>query len=356
MRKLLIAIAVAGLVGLCLWMVMAGCGKKPTEPTEPKEYRAYFIDETSHNQYYYYSTATGLVDSFYLPYNSYETGIAISPDGKTMYLNPDGSIVEVSLDSHKVIAEHPVSFSHVPSLDWKVMEMSPDGQYLAILTNKLILLNLSDYSIFYEETKRCKRGRFSTEGSLFTCIIKEGDDTVDVLVVDMIDGSAEIIRDFDNGSPFDAIYCESREMWFLYYSLGNSMYGFQAIDEKTDSVVYSIAFCPGSGDMEITPDNNYVFFSQPGGWQFGCPPPQYFNVYDISENQLEQIKFKIDTVNTLYRNTNEIVITPDGRHLIGTSLFLGQVMDYDIQSGQFLHRFEFDRGSNIRTLSIQKNP
>jgi hypothetical protein len=337
-------------------LALFGCGEdKPTQPSEPKDYLVYFADQMSVNHYFRYQTGTGIIDSFTLPYDSWESGFGISPDGKTMYLNPDGYIVKVSLDSHVVIAENPVDIELPHISRPRSIIVSPDGQYMAINRYDLYLLNVSDFSVVYHDTNETLNGRFAKNGDVFVC---SGYDSIGgyALQIDMTNGFAETKWRFASGGSLHVIPDADYKRFFLYLHVYTDSFLFQAYDIASDSVIFSKSLCPGLGDMEITSDGRYIIFSQTGSWTHGCPPPRYFTIFDIEHNCIDrEVDAFIDSLG-IAPAIGELCLTPDGRHLIGIGPgFEGWFFDYDIQ------RHEFDRQEVLRgtrsmfSLACQSN-
>jgi hypothetical protein len=329
-------------------LALLGCGEdKPTQPTEPRDYYIYFADQMSVNHYFCYHTGTGIIDSFTLPYDSWESGFGISPDGKTMYLNPDGHIIRVSLDSYVVIAENPVDIELPHISRPRSIIVSPDGQYMAINRYDLYLLNVSDFSVVYHDTNETLNGRFAKNGDIFIC---SGYDSIGgyALQIDMANGFAETKWRFASGGPLHVIPDADYKRFFLYLHVYNDLFVFQVYDIASDSIIFSKSLYPGTGDMEITTDDWYIIFSQPGSWISECPPPEYFTIFDIEGNCIDrEVDAFVDSLRIVYP-TNELCLTPDGIHLIGIERYGGGLFDYDMQ------RHEFNRhvviNSNISLL------
>jgi hypothetical protein len=334
--------ALSALVLLAGLLALWGCGEdKPTQPTEPKNYYVYFASEISEYQYFRYHTGTGVIDSFPPPYSIFESGFGISADGKTMYIHPvgEGKIIEMSLDSHVVVAEHQITIKEHSSPAWhqKVI-VSPDSRYLVILYHYLHIYDMSDFSLIYRDTINVSsNGIFSQNGDIFSCA---GHDTTYshtyVLKIDLADGCTETKWSFVGGCPYRVIPDANYQKLFLYLHVYNELFLFQVYDITSDSIIFSKSLCPGAGDMEITPDGRYVIFSQPGTWIVGvCPSPRYFTIFDIEGNCIDrEVDAFVDSLG-IVGATNDLCLTPDGRHLIGIGLQLNGLFDYDMQRHEF---------------------
>jgi hypothetical protein len=355
MRILKALSAVLLLVGLA---ALLGCGEdKPTQPTEPKDYYVYFAEQLSLYQYFRYHTGTGVIDSFPAPHSTVRSGFGISPDGKTMYISPAGSgtIVEMSLDSHVVVAEHPIAMKDYSSGGWlRKVIVSPNNQYLAVIDQYLYIFNISDFSIIYCDTINVSlNGIFSQNGDIFSCA---GYDTTYsdsyVLKIDLADGCTETEWSFAGGCPYRVIPDASYQKLFLYLHVYNDLFLFQVYDIASESVIFNKSLCPGHGDMEITPDGRYIIFSQPGTIMTGCPPPRYFTIFDIENNRIDrEVDAFIDSLEIVHP-IDGLCLTPDGRHLIGISYTNG-LFDYDMQRHEFNRHMALDGARLMFSLTGQ---
>ena len=263
-----IALAIALILGLGIYL--PGCGdKKTTAPVEQMGYYVYFGDQGELNIFYRYHTGTMMLDSFYLPYNSLLDGFGISPDGKTMYLHPDDGIVEVSLDSLVVVAEHPIYLPKGgPTGNGHEVIISPDGRYLALLNRYLHLVDLTDFSVIYTDTTHyAGHGWFSQDSKSFFCSIPSNYYALEIILADV----PEIrYHAFENAAVWRIKTSTKERLWFLYLGIGGGVFLFQTYDVEKDSIIFEKALNPGAGDMEVTPNGRYVIYTQPGDWGYGC--------------------------------------------------------------------------------------
>jgi len=340
------AIIGAGL-GVIILLLAGCCDKKGPEPVQPKDYYVYFGDaEASPNTYLRYNTGTCQLDSFDLPYNSWECGFGISPDGKKMYLHPDGFIAEVSLESLVVVAEHAISIkeAHYNVVPREVL-VSPDNRHLAIVSGYVHILDMADFSVVYADTQSVyKFGWFSDDGGMF---LSSGRDSMDVThVLELgLNGDYPVRKHyFDGGDPYRVIASADNRRWFMLSYLGAGVSRFRVYDMPSESLLFSISMCPSNGDLEITPGGHYVFYSQPGSLLIGCPPPKYITVFDVVANRIDrQIITFVDSLQ-LAGPIGELCITPDGRHLVGVAFTIGQLFHYQINRQKVLNRLSFQGG------------
>ncbi|MFH1700817.1 MAG: hypothetical protein ABIE07_09550 [Candidatus Zixiibacteriota bacterium] len=347
-----------GLIVIIMTLLFFGCGKKATDPepvpVEPKEYIAYFGCEQPGNKVFAYNTTNGELDSFDLPYNILESGLAVSPDGETMYLAPDGYIVEVSLDSQEVVAEHPTGAVYGTG-GIRYLHISPEGKYLAISLRRLYLFDLNDFSIVYEDTADESlyfRHNFTLDSKTLLYSHAIENYGLDIVEVNIDNNFSANRRKYNYGHPRRIIASTDNRLWYLYSIVGPGTFRIQVYDKTIDSLIYGKTICPGYGDLEITHDGEYLIYSQPGNMQMHCIAPQYFTIFDIANNEIyKQVDVFEDTLYAVF-NPNELCITPDGNHLIGTSQYYGQLFDYNLETEE-LTRIAIFGGQRPLSLTCQ---
>jgi hypothetical protein len=317
-----------------------GCDNdKPTGPTEPKDYYVYLCDQFKPDFYFRYHIGIGEYDSIPAPYSTLRSGYCISPDGKTMYISPAdyGCIAELSLDSSIVVAEHPIDLNQGSSGGWRRrVAISPNSHYLAIVDQFLHIYDTRNFNLIYSDTiDRFLHGEFSQGGGFFFCAGHDIDYTdFYVLKIDLARGLVETRWDFPQGAIYNVLCNVSINKLFMYTRIYRDMFLFQVYDISMDSIIYTKSFCPGHGHMVITPNNRYIIYSQPGTIISDCVAPEYFTVYDFVRNRIDrEVDAFVDTLGLVYP-TDDLYVTPDGRHLIGISNLNG-LFDYDIELGIF---------------------
>ena len=316
-----------GLVALTalVWLWAYGCDKRPTEPEPepPKDYVAYFYDAMSNegNWYFAYHPLTNNIDSFYLPY---ESTPVISADGKKMYVR-DGAhdaIAVVELDTFTVVDQLPYGAP---------LAVSPDNQLIAVYSDGLYILRTSDYSLVFHDTALGGRGVFSNNSISFYGIARERgtykldlSDTLFSLTIKTFEGAVRhIVPSLDETK------------WFLYMAISSqSDHLFAVYDFEIDSIIFAEHLWPGLGELEVTPDGKYVFYTNPGGMLYEAGPP-WITVYDVEKNQ---IFTRISTVSVLDEPydigvpVGFLSVTPDGRWLVAMVKGYPYVLTVDINS------------------------
>jgi len=316
--KAVIMIA-GGILGLCLYF--AACsGDGPVGPTEPKDYVVYFHDGASYfNVFYGYHTLTGALDSFTLPGELWKL-MAVSADGKSLYLPEANSVAVADLDSKEIVA-------NLPYKAHGGVAVSPDGQLIAVLGDDLHILKTSDYSAVFHDTDLVSHGRFSADSRSFYCGSGGEVTRRAAYKVALDSGFAVTRRSFSDGTLTSIIPSIDQSRWFLYLYAGGGLSWFEVYDVAADSIVYRDFLICGTGELELTPDGRYVFYTHPGSMLYGCPDPtsfSTFSVFDAERNEIHKVikTFMIDdsgdTVPVL--PVRELAITPDGRWLVSAGV------------------------------------
>ena len=325
-----LAVIISVCVGLTV-VLFACCDRenpfKPPPDADTTDYKVYFNDAEHLYTYFAYHTATKSVDSFTLPYPS-DRGFAISPDGKTMYLNTGTSIAVIDLDSLVVLDERPINVIGY------MVTISPDGQYLAVMEPELAIVQVCDFSTIFYDDGYSGNGIFSADSKTFYCATF---DSGGYLFAHKISLSNTITADtiyFPGGDAWRIVPNRSQTTWFLFLWVRLDYFIFRVYDPLVDSTLFDYLFAPGHGDMLITPDGRYVVFSQPGRLNSDVPAPSYFTVFDVAANRIADtvsVRGIADGTNPTFMPIGELCITPNGRHLVGLGFGGGlRLFDYDL--------------------------
>ncbi len=273
---------------------------KPTEPVPVKDYVFYFNDASYFDRYFRYHSATKRVDTLNIPYNS-RAGFAVSADGSRLYLSDGIKTVVMTSDSFQVIAEIPYGGG---------VSVSPDNRFVAIVGIGIVMLSTKDYSLVFSDSIPVMRGKFSRDSRTFYCI-----SSPNVIKVDIGNSTFDLTAKFFAGAALRWIIPSVDEnKWILYRQFQTFGYLFEVYDVAQDSIVYQELLSPGAGDIEVTPDGRYVFYTNPGTLLFG-PPPGPLAVFDIERNSVIDTILTPSPVNGFMVPRN-LCITPDGRKLV----------------------------------------
>jgi len=351
---------IGGLVSVIgvVWLWSYGCEERVTQPwpppEPPKDYVAYFYDALSNegNWYFAYHPLTNNIDSFYLPY---ESTPVISADGKKMYVR-DGAhdaIAVVELDSFTVVDQLPYGAP---------LAVSPDNQLIAVYSDGLYILRTSDYSEVFRDTTLGGRGVFSSNSKSFygTTGWSPGPPDPFAYRVDLADTLSPVTKKtFPDGGPLQLVPSLDEKKWFLYLKFDTFGCLFAVYDILTDSIIFRDHLTPGTGDLELTPNGRYVFYTNPGTLLIGPPPPFSFTAYDVDKNEIHKVISTIgvfDEPHDIGVPVGEICITPDGRWLV--AIMTGgydYVFALDIENMN-IDRYRLVYGPMLYGLACQNSP
>lgn len=289
--------------GLCLNLI--DCGLKSTQPApEPEEdYIFYFNDASYFDKYYRYHSATHQVDSLIIPYES-RKGFAVAADGSRLYL-PDGNMtVVVSTDSFEVITE--INYAGGVSV-------SPDGRFLAIPGYDISIIDTEDYSVVFHDTNDAASGAFSQNSQAFYC-----GNSPYVFKIDLSTPDYQITRTqlpYLDHSLRQVVPSVDESKWFLYRqdTINQVSYYFEVYNVALDSIIFTDTLVPGLGEIVVSPDGKYVFYTNPG--EMYTSPSGPFTVFDVEKNKIHKT---IEAHTPLHDGlpVGNLAITPDGRKLV----------------------------------------
>jgi len=291
-------------------------------------------------QYYRYHTGTGLIDSFPAPYSTFQSAFTISANGKAMFIRPKnaGALIEYSLDSLVVIAEHPIIIKEHKSPGWSQrISISPKNRYVDVFNGYLQIYSTSDYSrVFCDTVNIVGFGTFNYSGSAYMCGSTDSNYTETYIrKIDLRDNCTETRWNTEYGFPNYVISDRYISRFYLYLRVYGDAHLFQVFDIASDSVIFGKSFCPGTGFMVRSPDGQYIIFSQLGTLISDCPRPRYFTIFDTWSCEIyRQVDALVDSLGIVFP-VGDLCITPDGKHLIGIGTVMG-LFDYDLNNHEFI--------------------
>lgn len=326
-----ILIAVAIILSLSF---ISGCDDKPTKPVAAKDYVVYFGDSGNDTMLYGYHPATGLVDSIVLPRQLIPTLIFdISSDGRLLYLPTANSIMVFDLINRTVVSEHPIELGGE-------VAVSPDGRHLALMrgsgpVKKFFIFSLADFSVVYLDTIYTGNGVFSDDGNEFYCYAEDSDGWMYVYIVDLAN-SFRVTRKYFSGAVIHMLPNMDMSRWFIMMRISDDISQFLVYDVARDSIMFARLLIPGAGEIELTPDNRFVVITQPGTMFNEVPDVDYFTIYSVERNAIDQLVTPWEYPNPLFDEIGQIELTPDGRWLVGLPGYItGELFAYDMTSRTF---------------------
>ncbi len=340
-------------VGLAVYLV--SCDGKATQPKpvpdDPKDYRVYMWDAEHPCWRFGYHPTTGQVDSFYAWCDG--VSMEISPDGKTGYLivgNLPGTYV-VDLDS----LQNGDTLTVLDQLPYAVLAFSPNGELMAVYKDDgLYVLWSSDYSVLYRDTANIGFQAFSSNSER---LYGGGRG---VCVVDLSDTLFPITRkSFIYGSVYAVAPSLDETRWFLYLKAWTGDFYFAVYDVTLDSVIFADYLVPGHGELELSRDGRYVFYSNPGTMAGGKPGPPWFTVYDVEKNAIHKQISTVGLFEPPYEDgipVGEFCRTPDGRRLAIAGAGFPHLLTLDIAAMEITTYIKAGSGRRFQFLRCQNAP
>jgi hypothetical protein len=250
-----------GVVALCslVWLGWSGCDKRPTRPEPPpRDYPVYIGDLAGPRLFTYYPR-TRRVDSATIPWEA-NWGITASADGGRLYLATDSNVVVIDPDTRAVLTELPYQRS-------RSVVVSPDNHLVAITGNDLFVLRTSDYSVLFSDTDMTEYGHFSSDSRTFYCAAGWSTSTPGfVYKVDIANGQFPVERlPIADGGVVHVVPSLDETKLFLYLNIpGLWHWAFEVYDVAADSIIFRDILIPGGGEIAMTHDGRYVFYTNPG--------------------------------------------------------------------------------------------
>jgi hypothetical protein len=306
--------AVLLLVGVIVCLGLHACQDKiPTKPvTTDKTYSVYLYNETD-SVFYEYVPADGMVvDSFSVPYPAWL--YSLSADGSMMFFRSGDNTVVVdraTLTEQRVLP------------DTRVIDASPDGQWLAVGDPYLKLVNPSTWETLYTDTTiEPVRGVFTQSSSHLYVLVGWS-----VYRLDLSGGlGGPPVYVTSTRSLHTIAATPSGDKLGCLVSSGNCRTVFAVYDTERDTIVHKTTFNPGRCRMAASPNGKYLFVSNPGDYiSYECDPPEYgIWVFDLEANAFTDFISSIGeygpekTLDTMVW-IRGLTVTPDGQWVIGTS-------------------------------------
>ena len=305
---------------IALMCLAAACNdKSPTKSEPPPEQVVYMWDAGDSEKYFAFQPDSDKFDSFSVDFNPYY-GLTASPEGGRLYGAGDEGIAVIDLATRALVQV-------LPYIAYDGILASPDGRVLAVGCDSLLVLSTADYSVLYHQSHYLGAAAFSRDSKRLYSI------TYDTITVIDLSRDTTIKSQPNNlGDIVKLRLSPDESRWYLYRYHGMYTFSFAVYDVALDSMVFVLGLTPGVGDLEVTPDDSYVFFTSPGGLAFG-PPPQYsFGSYNVKTGQVTLFKFNSEcTAAKDFYPMGELAVTPDGRWLTAVSGPCGgHVISFDI--------------------------
>ena len=143
-----------------------------------------------------------------------------------------------------------------------------------------------------------------------------------------------------SGGVVHVVPSEDNTRLFLYLNYGHPTWSFEVYEPYLDSIIFQDFLIPGAGQIAITPDGRYVFYSSPGRTGTDPLPMQFLIFYDVQSNEIDTV---FDDPSQFCETTwcafpNSMAVSPDSRWLgiLGGQMSLGVLYLYDILGMKFV--------------------
>ncbi|MEW6052132.1 MAG: hypothetical protein AB1644_13850 [Candidatus Zixiibacteriota bacterium] len=294
------------------------------KPEGPKDYAVFFGDYTvPPYELYRYHVVSGKLDSTTSQPQSLISPTAVSADGKRLYWY-DGTVMDA--ETFDVLTPLPHRGYVAPS---------PDNQLLAVCDTDLFILRTSDFSVVYHDTDAVASGTFSGNSKRFYGKKAAVGDCYPMYKLDLEQANQVTYSCIKGGMGLEPLVISPDETkLYLYRKYATFLCSFDVYDLTLDSTTFSEPLIPGGGTLAQTPDGKDVYFTNPGDLISGPPPPYSLAVYHVET-------MKIDTVmdwglvcwsdSSQFLGYKHIVITADGRWLMGTTMADGTIIRRNLQ-------------------------
>lgn len=313
----------------------------------PKDYTVYCWDKSNEGWYFGYHPSTNEVDSFFI---SARGALVVSADGKLGYrTNRDDEYVRVvSLDSLR--SGDTLQATAILPLG-NVAAVSPDGQLIVSSKGGLSILRTSDYTEIHHDS--------SLFGQVFSPNSKRVygriRGTYNALKLDLSDSLHPVtIKEFTGYLVYDIVPSPDETKWYLYMATYTHQL-FAVYDVEADSIIFSEAMWPGNGDLAVTPNGKYVFYTNPGNMIDG-PGDADIHVYNASTNQAGNRVTTGGLFEYPYDGgilVGQMVVTPDGRWLVAVGSGYPFVITMDLKTSEITGYRKFDGPRDLEGITCQ---
>ena len=350
-------VAWALFLSLLMGLFLFGCNEAPFAPKdddpveELTDYPVYMKEGFDPGWIFAYHPLTNTVDSFYW---LTEGPMIVSADGRKLYCRPDGSSTVAAVDLDSIQCGDTLAVDHMLPFN-SVVAVSPNNQFMAVLDsgyNGFSIVRASDYSVIFQDTVAVGfSGTFTQDSRRFY----GGGVVVDLNV------APSVIRRWS--CPFGRldylIPSKDESVWYLMVKV-SLFFDFQFLvyDPNADSVLFNHYLTPGLGEIKLAPDSR-VLFTNPGTGPIaiGPHPPPFFHVYDPETNSANDTIWATGVCSLVEASPiGELVITPDGRWLVGIHPGFGEILTFNLESMQLAKCFSLGHGHSLSDLSCQQIP
>lgn len=318
-------------------------------PDDPAvAYRVWFWEGNRDGMYYNFTPESGAIDSLLIPEILPVNCFSVSADGKRLYMEQSATTAIVSTETGEIVYQLP----YRASLGYAVVESPLGDVMVAQCTDGLRLVDATSYDLLFEDSSLVVWDSwYSADGArLYASGTRDGVGGVFRLETDNF-SIAE--TPFADASIYRMRPSPDETTWYLLKGFATHR-TFEVYDVASGTVTYSHTLLGGRGEIEITPDGQYLFISEAGVANDGIAP-SHFLVYNTVESSLDTISTIgcMDGTNPTYMPIDEMAVTPEGKWLVAGEGIMGDsFLRLNISSMEIDSYYQFPKGG-ITTYACQ---
>ncbi len=340
------------ILSICSVLILAllSCeGDNPVRPVPVKDYSFYAWCGCDNDWYYAVHTVADSIDTIPLvPYYAWY-GLQVSADGGELYVAMRESVKVIQISDYTEIAS-------ISQKAYEFLEVSSDGNYIAIGGESLAVYTTGDYSMVYHKSGEIYAAAFAGNSSVFYYADRTVSPNV-VRRVDLLTGN-ETDYEWPSGGITEMRVRQDESTWYLYSQSISTTGRFEVYDVASDSIVFREWLSPSYGTLQLSPDERWVAYSYPGTPFDGYNGPSQFTLFDATENRIKMIVSTAaieDGLNPVYMPIGEIEFAPDGRTLLAAEAGgAGSFLMFDLRELEIIRYTKM--AGMIGSFSCQQRP
>jgi WD40 repeat protein len=262
-----------------------------------------------------YHMSSGIFDSVRISLPS-RLSMATSPDGRQLYLGLLDNVLVLDTRSWDTLAILP--YARTGSYE-SGLAVSPNGRYLAVCQNLstiscVRILRTSDYSVVFADSgaalgTQLDAPYFSPDNRYFVARGSAG-----IYMLDLQSRPPQIVDQYLASEPLQTGRHDRR--WYYTYGWGSRIY-----DTDGDSVIYSNIPGGGGSAAALSADEHYLFYVYLGSFWEPSPDKSIHvmdltNGYALSSIPTDNLTDQNGVVYPVTLLGNKLIVSPDGRKLL----------------------------------------
>ena len=313
-----------------LWATACHDDDRGTGPRRAAKDYPVYIGDVNWSRLLVYHPVSRRLDSIPLPFAA-RNGVVASADGSLLYAVNRTKVTVLDTKTFAIVAELPYG-------SLADAAVSRDGRFLAVAGDGLQILRTSDYSVIYSDTVECTDATFSYDCRHFYCTVGWGTSTSGVTY--MLELSTLPHRPVrlapPEGGVLQTVPTHDNSKLLRYLTFGTALCAFEVYDIESDSITFQEILQPGYGEIRLSVDGKYAFYTNCGIYPSDYPPsPGTLTIFDIEANAVHDVIWAYDSVQAdCVAPPDEMAVTPDGRWLVflgGSGIGQVDIYLYDLE-------------------------